>query len=83
MESGQATGYVKYVEEHLVQFNENWSVLNRNKSPKLLNGILEGNGEGMVFKGTIDVAVVEKAAKGLPETGLKILFELKKDGPTN
>ena len=83
MESGQAAGYVKYVEEHLVQSNENWSVLNGNKSPKLLNGILKGNGEGTVFKGTTDVVVVDKAAEDLPETGLKIIFELKKDGTTD
>ena len=80
MESGQAADYVKYVEEHLVQFKENWSVLNGNKSPELLDGILKGNGEGTVFKGTTDVVVVEKGAEGLPETRLKILFELKKDG---
>jgi len=82
VESGQAAGYVKYVEEYLVQFNEKWSVLNGNKHPKLLNGILKGNGEGTEFRGTTDVVVVEKAAEGLPESGLKILFELKKDGTT-
>ena len=63
-----------------MQFNENWSVLNGNKSPKLLNGILKGNGEGTLFKGTADVVVVDKAAEDLPETGLKIIFKLKKDG---
>lgn len=80
VESGQAAGYVKYVEQYLVQSNQKWSVINGNQHPRLLDGILGGNGEGTVFKGTTDVVVVEKAAEDLPETGLKIIFELKKDG---
>ena len=66
-----------------MQLNQKWSVINRNQHPRLLDGILKGNGEGMVFKGSADVVVVEKVAEDLLESGLKILFKLKKDGTTN
>lgn len=54
--------------------NRNWSVINGNTHPDLLDNDLGG----MKFKGTVDVAVVVKVARTLPATGLKIIFELKK-----
>ena len=51
-----------------MQLNQKWLVINRNQHPRLLDGILKGNGEGTVFKGTTDVVVVEKAAEDLSES---------------
>jgi hypothetical protein len=73
-ERKHSESYVSYV-KGLLDLGQKWSVIDANPEKNLLDNYLCGR----KYKGTTDVAVIEKDAGIVPAAALKIVFELKKD----